>query len=143
MSSTDVQVMPAYMARVRKLYPGAVGVGRVTVLRNRRAELRKLERRGEIVCIERFTKEVRPGVLEVPYVQLKERSQVRREQALKAGVALLAGTAAAYGIGWLIWESRFVIMLLAAALAGSAGLAYLSLHWRNGCSGIHCAGCWG
>lgn len=144
MAGTDVQMRPAYLSRIQKLYPGAVDVGRVTGTRHRvTAKVRTMEKRGEIIAVQRFAKEIRPGVLEIPYVRMKTREQIRRGQLVKGGALLLGGLGAAYGAGWLVWESRYALELLAGALLAGSGLLYLSLHWSNGCSGIHCQGCRG
>lgn len=144
MPGTDLRLAPAYLPRLRELYPGAIDVGRVRGSRHTvKAEVRRMEKRGEIVAVERFARQVRPGVLEIPYVRLKTLEQVRRERQLKFGALVLGGLTAAYGVGWLVWESRYALELLALALLAGGALLYLSLHWSNGCSGIHCSGCRG
>lgn len=144
MASTDLQLAPAYLPRLRRLYPGAIDVGRVRGSRHTvKALVHRMEKRGEIVAVERFTREIRPGVLEIPYVRLKTVEQVRRIRRLKVGAFGLGALATAYGAGWLVWESRFVIALFAAVALAGGVLLYLSLHWSNGCSGIHCSGCRG
>lgn len=140
--NTDLDVRPAYLSRIQKLYPGAVDVGRITGTRHLvKNQVRTMEKRGEIIAMQRFAKEIRPGVLEIPYVRMKTREQVRRGQMVKGGALLLASLGVTYGAGWLVWESRYVLALLAGALLAGAGVLYLSLHWSNGCSGIHCSGC--
>jgi hypothetical protein len=142
--STDLEVLPAYLVRVRALYPGAVGVGRITGSRHLvRAEVRKMEKRGEIVSVRRFARRIESGELEIPYVRLKTVEQVRRGQRIKVTAVAAAGLCVATGAGWLLWESRTVIVPLAGVLAGVLMVAWISLHWSNGCSGIHCQGCRG
>lgn len=144
MPGTDLQLAPAYLPRLRVLYPGAIDVGRVRGSRHTvKAQVHRMEKRGEIVAVEQFTKEIRPGVLEIPYVRMKTVEQVRRAQWLKVGALGLGALVTAYGVGWLVWESRYVIALFAVAVMFGAAALYLSLHWSNGCSGIHCSGCRG
>lgn len=144
MAGAELQVRPAYMSRIEKLYPGALDVGRITGTRHLvTAKVHAMQKSGEIIAVERFAKEIRPGVLEIPYVRMKTREQVRRAQAIKIGGLALGGLGAAYGFGWLVYQSRMALLLLAGAGLAAAVLLYLSLHWSNGCPGIHCSGCRG
>lgn len=144
MAGAELQVRPAYMSRIEKLYPGALDVGRITGTRHLvTAKVRAMQKSGEIIAVQRFAKEIRPGVLEIPYVRMKTREQVRRAQAIKIGGLALGGLGAAYGFGWLVWQSRYVIGLFIMLALLGLGLYGGSLHWSNGCSGIHCSGCRG
>jgi hypothetical protein len=144
MPSTDLDITQEYLVRIRRIYPAAIGTGHITGSRHMvRAEVRRMEKRGEIVSVRRFAREIAPGVLEIPYVRLKTRGAVRKSQAVRIGLFALAGLGVATGAGYLIWESRVAIVTFAGALAAGAALLYLSLHWRNGCPGIHCQGCGG
>lgn len=102
-----------------------------------------MEKRGEIVSVRRFARRIESGELEIPYVRLKTVEQVRRGQRIKVTAVAAAGLCVATGAGWLLWESRTVIVPLAGVLAGVLMVAWISLHWSNGCSGIHCQGCRG
>lgn len=143
MSSTDIVLPADRLARVRRLYPGAICTGTVTGTRHLvTAEVRKMERRGEIIAMERFARDLRGGVRVIPYVRLIERGVIRRRQALNLGALTLAGVLVATGVGWLVWESRYVLMIVAAA-AGVVSAVLLAPHLRRGCLGIHCSGCRG
>lgn len=144
MPSRELQPIPAHLARLRELYPAAVGYETISGSYHRvRAEVARMEKRGEIVPLLRFARERTPGVLEVPYVRLKSVEQVRRSRRARIGAVIGGALLTAAVWGWLIWESRRVLELLAVIFALAAAGAYLSLHWRNGCTGLHCSGCRG
>lgn len=144
MSHKEIEVTPEYLTRVRQLYPTAVGVGRISGSRHMvAAEVRRMEGRGEIISIRRFSREPRPGVLEIPFVRLRTTRQVLRGQRIRIGLVAGGGLLLAAGVGYLFWESRMIIF---SVILGGPVLAFLLLsarHWGNGCSGIHCAGCGG
>lgn len=141
---TDLQIQPAYLTRVQALYPGAVGIGTISGTRHVvAAEKNRMVRTGEIIAIDRFTRRHAGGLIEIPYVRMKTREQVRRERRVRALGVVAAGTALAVGVGWLLWQARLVILLAVATVLVGAGVLWLSSHWRHGCSGIHCSGCKG
>lgn len=145
MTSTDVAVRPDYLVRVQALYPGAVGIGRIEGFRHQvGGEVRRMEKSGEIIAVHRFAKrDLQSGIVAIPYVRMKERSTVRREQAIRIGV--FAGSALLFltAVAWLAWQSRYVIMVAAGMAATMALLAWLLPHLVRGCPGIHCRGCRG
>lgn len=144
MPSTDIALPADRLARVRRLYPGAICTGTVTGTRHLViSEVRKMERRGEIIAMERFARDLRGGVRVIPYVRLIERGVIRRRQALNLGALTLAGVLVATGVGWLVWESRYVLMIIVGGLMTLTGAVLLAPHLRRGCLGIHCSGCRG
>lgn len=98
-----------------------------------------MEQRGEIIAIHRFAVENRmTGRITIPYVRMKERSQVRREQAIRIGVLGAAGLMFLTAVAWLAWESRYVIMIAAGMTALGALAFWLLPHFARGCP---CFGC--
>jgi len=105
-----------------------------------RARLARMMRRGELA--EAFNARIENGQYVVEYIRLRDPApRGPRIGAIVGGV--LAGLA---GLGWLIWESRYVI---AAALGIALGAACLYvivmsvLHVVGRCPGHHCPGCAG
>lgn len=102
-----------------------------------------MERRGEIMALREQASLSRGGVLTVPYIRLKSVEQVRRSRRLRRVLGAMLLLAVLAGAGWLVWQARYAIALLTALALGGVVVFWLSLHWRHGCSGIHCAGCRG
>lgn len=102
-----------------------------------------MERRGEIMALREQASLSRGGVLTVPYIRLKSVEQVRRSRRLRRVLGAMLLLAALAAAGWLVWQARYVIALTAVLAFGGIGVFWLSLHWRNGCPGIHCSGCRG
>lgn len=135
---------PGTMERIRRAYPAAQGYGRARGARFQVIrDLKIQERRGNMVPVWRFAKEIRPGVIDVPVVIMRTTTQVRTRK-IRNGV-LLAGVVvgAVVGVGALVWASRYVI----GAAAGMTAVLFLwfrlASHWTRGCSGLHCTGCRG
>ncbi len=137
----DVELHPRLLARIQRLHPGAIGYGRAEGPRYRLdALLKQMARRGEIEPLWKLKKEIRPGVVVVPYVRYLTPAQVRRRRALLYAGVLSGGLAAALLLGWAVWSARWWL------LGGAAVLLLLGSrvpHWSNGCSGLHCEGCRG
>src|SRR5512132_885664 len=108
-----------------------------------KAQLRRMERRGEISVYWQDADLDRRGTLLVPYVRLVTAARIRRRTIRRwAGAGTGALTALA-GLCWLLWESRYVISFAAlAALVIVAGLRFAP-HLARGCSGLHCSSCKG
>lgn len=145
MTSTDIMIQPDRLLRTQALYPGAIGIGKITGFYHQaRGEIRRMEKRGEVIAVRRFARlDELSGIVEIPYVRMKERGQVRREQGIRVGV--FAGSALIFltAVAWLTWESRYVIMFAAGMAAILALLIRILPHLIRGCPGIHCAGCGG
>lgn len=140
------EIMPAErLARLQRVYPGAISYGQVEGTRHLTlAEVRKMEKRGEIKALRRFARRNEiTGQVTIPYVRYKTVEQVRKEQIIKVSAVTGAGIAAAYGVGWLLWESRWILLAAGVATALIVFLAWLAPHWSRGCAGIHCPGCQG
>ncbi len=102
-----------------------------------RAELAAMQRRGEIECAFDARHELRDGkrVYVVNYVRLRE-PRSRAPLYAMGGTAFLAGVGA---IGWLLYESRWVLLSLLAAGVVVALIAWLASRSATGgtCSGVH------
>lgn len=144
MTSTDVVLDGERLARVRRLYPGAIGQGWAHGLKYQtRGEVRRMEKRGEIIAVHRFAKESVPGRVVIPYVRMKTRAQVRREQARRVAVLSGAGLFFLGTVTWLAWDARYALGTLAGLMLTGTLVVRLVPHWRQGCSGLHCPGCKG
>lgn len=145
MPGTDLDIHSSYLTRVQALYPGAVGIGRISGSRHVVvAQKNKMVKTGEIIAIERFARvDNRAGLIEIPYVRMKTHEQVRRERRARAAAVVAGGLMLAVAVGWLLWQAREAIVLACVAVMVIPGALYLCSHWRNGCSGIHCSGCKG
>jgi hypothetical protein len=145
MASTDLLLEPDHLARVRALHPGAVGYGVVQGFTHQtRGEIRRMEKRGEVVALERFARlDKRTNLITIPYVRMKERSTVRREQAIRIGVMAGSGLMFLTAVAWLAWESRYVIGAAVGMMAVLALAFWLMPHFVRGCPGLHCQGCKG
>lgn len=135
----------ARLTRLRELYPGAIerGVARGTRYRLP-AEVRRMERRGEIIALHRFTRmDARTGQMMIPYVRMKARRQVTARRAVLIGAGLACGVLVLTGVGWLLWQSRRELLAGALLLGLVTGSVWLAPHWGRGCSGLHCSGCRG
>lgn len=103
-----------------------------------RAKLAQMVRRGELK--EAFNARIEGGQYVVEYIRLREPAP----RGLRIGsivVSILGGLA---GLGWLIWESRYVIAAaLGVALAAVCLYVIImsALHVAGRCPGHHCPGC--
>lgn len=135
---------PARLMRWQQLFPDALGVEQIRGSRYTVPEqIRKMQRRGEVIPLWRFTRQD-GREMTVPLVRLKTRRRVRVERAVKVGLVAGAGFAVAYGIGWALWQARFLILGGAVLLlSATLGILVLAGHWSRGCPGLHCRGCGG
>lgn len=133
------------LSRLQRLYPGALGIGRVNGPHHAlRAALAKAERRGELIPLRHLARlDSRTGQVSIPYVRMKTRAQVRRMQLIRIGSMSVGAAAFLAGFGWLAWESRYVIGAAAGLLAVIGLSVWLAPHWKRGCPGLHCTGCQG
>lgn len=141
MPGTDL--MP--VERLRRVQPGAAQVESIRGTLNLvKAEVRKMEQRGEVTAYRQFARlDRRTGVLEIPYVRLRTRASVRREQVLTRLALSGAGIFFLAVVAWLAWESRYVIGAVLAIAATIMLVFWLAPHWTRGCPGMHCQGCRG
>lgn len=81
------------------------------------------------------------GMLYAYFVRWKP---ARSRLALPAWISLAAAGALS-AIVWLIWESRYILMVAGLASVAAAVLVAVFASIVNGhaCSGVHCAGCRG
>jgi hypothetical protein len=143
MSSTELMLPAERLRRVQRLYPGAIGQGWAHGLKYQtRGEVRRMERTGEIIAVHRFAKELN-GQVSIPYVRMKTRAQVHREQAKRVALMAGAGTLFLAAVAWMAWDARYVIATAAGLALASWLLIRLVPHWTNGCPGLHCPGCKG
>lgn len=138
-ASTDLEML----SRLQRLYPGALGVGRAHGQQHPlRAALARAERRGELIPLRHLARlDPRTGQVSIPYVRMKTRTQVRRMQWIRIGSMSVGGVVFLAGLGWLAWESRYIIGAAAGLLAVVGLSVWLAPHWRQGCPGLHCTGC--
>jgi hypothetical protein len=113
-------------------------------------ELRRLQASGEIKVNWRGTVRVPdlgPDHIAVPYVRLRSPDGgVAPNSVVWRAVGWMAvGCSAIAGVGWLLWESRWVLVSLAGAALLVMSVAWLwSLRGGGcGCVGLHCPGCRG
>lgn len=139
MPGTDL--MP--VERLRRVQPGTAQVGSITGTLNLvKAEVRRMEQRGEVTAYRQFARlDRRTGVLEIPYVRLRTRASVRRERILLTSGLALAGASFLAVVVWLAWESRYVIGAVLGIAATIMLVFWLAPHWTRGCPGLHCQCC--
>ncbi len=146
MPSTDLTMPAELMIRLRRIEPDGIGIGKITGTNQHlvRAELRRMERRGEVRGHYGAARvDPRTGTIEIPYVRLRTRAQIRARRAAWVAGSALAGVSVVFGLGWLAWESRYVIGAVLGAAALLIVASWLAPHWTRGCPGLHCAGCRG
>ena len=108
------------------------------------AAARVMERRGEVDLLIQDAREIRPGVLCIPYVRRKSRRQVRAERAAVWGGALLGAWLLIGGVLWMFWVARYVIGVALAMVAAVMLVGFLCRlfgHWARGCAGSRCRLC--
>ena len=111
-------------------------------------ELRKREKSGELAVNWKgavWVPESGPDAVAIPYTRLRSVEDARRWAYTKALSLAVGGIGTTAGLGWMLWEARFVIMtVLGGALLLGGLWAVLALRGHNpGCTGLHCAGCRG
>jgi hypothetical protein len=111
-------------------------------------DLRKRERSGELKVNWEgavWVPERGPGTVAIPYVRLRSAGSVQRRAYVKMLSLVVCSGGAAAGLGWMLWEARFVIMTVLGAALFFAGIgAILVLRGHSpGCTGLHCSGCRG
>lgn len=145
MSSTDLEIDASRLARLQRIFPGAVGQGWAHgLLHQTRGEVKRLERRGEVLALWRFERiNRRAGLTRIPYVRLVTRAQVRRKFWVRASVLGASGGLLLAGVTAAAWRDRYALLavLLLAGIGGT--LVRFGGHWRRGCPGVHCSGCRG
>lgn len=144
MTSTDLATTPAYLMRVRRLYPKAVGIGRATGYRHQvTTELRRMEKAGEVIPVWRFARrDATTGVVTIPYVRMLEWEAVRRARRIRIA-AMSAGALVFLGaVGYMIWSVR-ELLLTAVGVTLAASLLFLAVSkLRRPGGGAHCPGPW-
>lgn len=145
MTSTDLVVAPDYLRRIQVLYPKAVGIGRARGYRHQvTGELQRMAKRGEVAPQWRFAKRnERTGIVTIPYVRLKELTQVRREARIKIAALSTGALVFLAGVGYMLWTIRETLMIATGGTLGLVTLLWLGSHWTRGCPGLHCTGCRG
>jgi hypothetical protein len=104
-----------------------------------RAQLNVMVRRGEIAPEVVF----RTSGATI-YAYFRRLRPPRSRMAIAAWLSL-AGAGTLSAVLWLLWESRYVILYTAVAIASTAALLMVAASAKNGhaCIGIHCPGCKG
>jgi predicted acyltransferase len=81
----------------------------------------------------------------IPYTRLRSAESARSRAYVKVLSLAVGGIGTTAGLGWMLWEARFVIMTVLGGTLLLAGLwAILALRGHSpGCTGLHCPGCRG
>lgn len=107
-----------------------------------RAQLRVMQKRGEIAYAYGAHIDKATGEYVVSYVRIRE----PRSRAPLYVAAVTVPMATVAGIGIMLWHARYVILAAVGIVAGVlflAGLANLLRGHRVTCPGLHCEGCRG
>lgn len=144
MSSTDLVVTPAYLMRVRRLYPKAVGIGRADGYRHQvTTELRRMEKAGEVIPVWRFARrDDRTGLVTIPYIRVREWEDVQRARRVRIAAMSTGALVFLGAVGYMIWSVR-ELLLAAAGATLAVSLLFLAVSkLRHSGGGAHCPGPW-
>jgi hypothetical protein len=104
-----------------------------------RAKVGEMKRRGEIDPRPHSIYYRREGDEIVAYV-LRMKPPPKRMPRVVAWLVTIG--VSVFGVAWLLWESRYVILALLFAAAGIWWAATRATH-SGACPGLHCSGCRG